>query len=292
MIYMADFIDQPQYGGNKIIMEEEIKYPYIVFKIMESYYCINSKHVSTIVQLPHYDKVPAAPPNVTGMFRYRDQVIQMLDLRKTFGFQSMAGECREFEEMIEARKKDHIHWVNELERTLSIGEPFQLAKDPHKCALGKWYDQFTTENQAVQFHLHKIDEPHRRLHHAAEEAELCQKQCDTCEREQCLNEILRQVKEECMPTILELLDETKKIFQSSVYREMVLLLDGMKWGIVVDEIVGVQELELLEERDPASGIDSSSHILNVLESEEHNNLIFELNVSMLSQQMKEYEKVM
>lgn len=273
-------------------MGEEIKYPYIVFKIMESYYCINSRHVSTIVQLPHYDRVPAAPSNVTGMFRYRDQVIQMLDLRKTFGFQSMAGECKEFEEMIDARKKDHIHWVNELERTLNSGEPFQLAKDPHKCALGQWYDQFTTNNQAVQFHLHKIDEPHRRLHHAAEEVERCQKQCETCGREVCLTEILRKVKDECMPVILGLLDETKEIFHSSIYREMVLLLDGMKWGIVVDEIVGVQELGVLEVRDPASGIDTTSHILNVMESEDHKDLIFELNVRTLSHQMKEYEKTM
>lgn len=273
-------------------MSEEIKYPYIVFKIMESFYCINSRHVSTIVQLPRYDKVPAAPPNVTGMFRYRDQVTQMLDLRKTFGFQSMAEECEKFEAMIEARKKDHVNWVNELERSLASGEPFQLAKNPHECALGRWYDQFSTENQAVQFHLRKIEEPHYRLHHAAEEAERCQKKCDACNRDECLKDILRRVKEECMPTILGLLDETKKIFQSSIYREMVLLLDGMKWGIVVDEIVGVQELEVIETRDAASGIDGGSYVLNVLEGENRSDLIFELNVGKLFHQMKEYEKNM
>lgn len=273
-------------------MAEEIKYPYIVFKIMESFYCINSRHVSTIIQLPHYDKIPASPPNVTGMFRYRNQVTQMLDLRKTFGFQAMAEECRAFEEMIDARKRDHVHWVSELDRSLTSGEPFMLAKNHHDCALGKWFDQFTTENPAIQFQLNKIEEPHFRLHNAAEEAESCLKQCDTCEREECLMEILKRVKEECMPTILNLLDEVKKIFRSSIYREMVLLLDGMKWGIVVDEIVGVQDLEIIDSRDAASGIEEGSYILNVLEGENGSDLIFELNVGRLFHQMEEYEKIM
>lgn len=276
-------------------MEEEIKYPYIVFKIEESYYCINSKYIATIVQLPHYDRIPAAPANVTGMFRYRDQVIQMLDLRKTFGFQTMAEECKAFEDMIDARKQEHIKWVNELERTLTTGEPFQLATNPHMCALGKWYDQFTAENgsnnSSVLFHLRKIEEPHERLHHVAEEAELCLKECDMCRREECLSNILRCTKEECMPLILGLLDETKAIFQSSVYREMVLLLDGMKWGIVVDEIEGVQELEVIEEKEPQTVVNKSSYILNVLESGNHQNLIFELNVDTLFRELREIEKV-
>lgn len=276
-------------------MEEEIKYPYIVFKIAESFYCINSRYISTIVQLPHYDRIPAAPDNVTGMFRYRDQVIQMLDLRKTFGFQTMAEECKAFEDMIDARKQDHIKWVNELERTIACNEPFQLATNPHMCALGKWYDKFAAENEskngAVLFHLKKIEEPHARLHHAAEEAELCRKECDICERDKCLTQILSCAKDECMPVILKLLDETKDIFHSSVYREMVLLLDGMKWGIVVDEIEGVHELEIIEERERESVVNKSSYILNVLQEENQKNLIFELNVNTLFRELKEVEKM-
>ena len=87
---------------------EETKCPYILFKVADSSYCVNSRYISCILQLPHYDRVPAAPTNVTRMFRYRDQIIQMLDLRITFGFKSMTEECEEFAAMIEARKQDHI----------------------------------------------------------------------------------------------------------------------------------------------------------------------------------------
>ena len=273
-------------------MEEEIKYPYIVFKIADSLYCINSRYISTIVQLPHYDKIPASPPNVKGMFRHRDKVIQMLDLRATFGFKTMAEECQEFESMIDARKQDHINWVNELERTIETGEPFQLAKDPHKCALGRWYDHFETDNNAVRFQLHKIEEPHKRLHYAAEDADQCEKDCALDEVADCQEQVLHCVKDECMPTILNLLDETKKIFNSSIYREMVLLLDGRKWGIVVDEIIGVQELTVIDQRDRKRVVNQSSYILNVLEDQNHSGLIFELNVSALFHQLEEYEKVL
>ncbi|WP_270816290.1 chemotaxis protein CheW [Hungatella effluvii] len=270
---------------------EEIRYPYIIFKIENSSYCVNSRFISSIIQLPHYDKVPAAPANVTGMFKHRNQVIQMLDLRTTFGFKSMAEECDEFIAMIEARKQDHITWVQELERTILNGETFQLARDPHQCALGRWYDNFITTNNSVNFHLQKIEEPHKRLHQAADEAERCKKDCANCEQNECLKEILGKVKEECAPAIIGLLDETKEIFRSNIYREMVLLLDGKKWGIVVDEIAGVEELDIIERRERDPMMNQNSYIQNVLESSKRDDLIFELNVESLYKKLDEFEKL-
>ena len=163
-------------------MSKEIKYPYIVFKLVDTYYCVSSECISTIVQLPQYDKIPESPETVTGMFRYRNQVIQMLDLRTTFGFKSLAEECRDFEKMIDARKQDHIKWVNELETAVTAGTPFLLGRDPHQCALGRWYDSFTSENNVVNFHLRKIDDPHKRLHMAADNIEHCAETSEnTCE---------------------------------------------------------------------------------------------------------------
>ncbi len=268
---------------------EEVKYPYIVFKIADSYYCVNSSHISTIVQLPKYDHIPAAPPNVTGMFKYRDQVIQMVDLRITFGMKSLAEESSEFETMINARKQDHVTWVNELERTIETGEPFGLAKNPHQCALGKWYDHFTTENSLVAFHLRKMEEPHRLLHEAAQEADNCKQECDDCRREECLKDIVNRLRQKYMPEILGILDETKDIFRTTIYKAMVLLLDGMKWGIVVDEIIAVEDLTVIDQREE-NLVGQTSFILNVLEREKQDGLVFELNVDALTETLKGYEK--
>lgn len=271
-------------------MDESITYPYVIFKIDGSLYCMNSRYLSSIRQMPAYEKVAHAPASVMGMFRHGDQVVSLIDLRTELGMTSMSQDCEEFEKMIDARKQDHINWVTELERCALSGEPFLLAKDPHKCAFGKWYDSYETDNQTVSFHLRKIDTPHKKLHKAAFDVENCLQDCDNCRREQCLKSLLKSIKEETVPSIMGLLDETKDLFRSSIYKEMVLILDGVNWGIAVDEIEGIEVLNLLEWREQEVMKSQCSYILNVLESPRHEGLIFELNIDAFSTRLQELEK--
>jgi chemotaxis signal transduction protein len=149
-------------------MEKESKYPYVLFKITDSLYCINSKHISTIVQLPGYSTIPAAPAIVTGMFKYRNEVIQMLDLRVTLGLKYNSEECR--------------------------------------------------DSKAI-----------------------------------------------------------------------VLMLNGIRWGIVVDEIVAVEDLDAIAGRDQVPMISHHSYISQVMERPKSEDLIFELNPKSLSAKIKELE---
>ena len=152
-------------------MNKETKYPYVLFHINGSLYCLNSQYLSKIRPMPDYEKIPKAPASIMGMFRQDDRIVTLMDLRTELGYRSMSSECMEFEEMIDARKQDHLNWLSELERCIQKDEPFLLAKDPHQCAFGRWYYNFHTDNQAVAFHLRKIEEPHRKLHEAAIEVE-------------------------------------------------------------------------------------------------------------------------
>lgn len=266
-------------------MEEELKYPYIVFKLQESLYCISSQYITSLVQLPHYTKVPSATSNITGVFRYRDTIIQMVDLRTTLGIETLAKEYEDFSKMIDVRKQDHINWVNELERAAINDEPFTLSSDPHQCAFGHWYDTYETDNTLLAYQLNKLDEPHKKLHGTAELLKNCTKDCDNCNRDECLKTTLTHVKDENMPIMLNLLDQTKEIFASTIYKEMVLLIADTSWGLVVDEVVGVEELESINrlEHDMLS-LQSLRYIKDV---KEHGkgaaDIIFELNLSELFQ---------
>lgn len=269
-------------------MEKEIKYPYIIFKLEGISYCISSEYITSLLQLPQYSKVPAAPANITGIFKHRDTVIQMVDLRTTLGMEPLSQEYEEFVQMINARKNDHVHWVDELERTARNNEPFTLARDPHKCALGKWYDRFETDNALVAFHLKKIEEPHKQIHSAADAVAKCEQNCDSCEREQCLKTIMEKVKNENMPQILSLLDQTKDIFASTIYKEMVLLMEGTRWGLVVDEVVGVEDLRTIERQEyDIMEQQSLRYIRSVKESDKQSGIIFELNIPRLLDELKE-----
>lgn len=260
---------------------EEIKYPFIVFEAAENLYCVNSKYVSTIMQIPEFEQVPEAPPEITGLFLSRGETVTMVDLRKLLNKKTLEEEYQDFCGMMEERKQDHVEWVNALEHTAQTGDKFKLATDPHKCKLGKWYYSFKSDNQEVNFHLHKLEEPHCRLHEAALEVESCLQDCDNCKRPECLKKVLERVRQESMPQILGLLDQTKEIFRSTVYHEMVLVLNGeKKYGVVVDKVLAVEQLPILGEEE-GHVLGMARLVANVRRSDKIQGIILELDIPAL-----------
>ena len=258
---------------------EEIEYPSIVFKLGGELFSANSKYISTILQLPKYDVLPDAQPHISGVFSYRGQIIAMYDLRSAIGLPSLNEEFREFADMIEIRKQDHVNWVKELKRSIAASEKFTLATDPHKCAFGKWYDHFETDNNMVLYHMRKIDEPHKKLHAAALDVEHCSQQCDTCQREECLKSILERAENEYMETILSLLDEAKDIFHNTIYHEMVLVLSGQhQVGLVVDEVLSVEQLSSYNDRMALDKFQNDAFLSGIKKSDKIEGLIFEVNI--------------
>lgn len=260
--------------------EEEIVYPEIVFDVGGSLYCVNSRYISTIMQVPAYESVPAAPPEITGAFSHQGSTVTMLDFRRILHMNSLEDEYHAFCDMLDARKGDHIHWVEELERTVHEEEPFTLATDAHQCALGKWYYAFHSDNQEVMFHLHKIEEPHNKLHQAALEVKKCSQDCANCQRKECLKKILDRVRNECMPKILSLLEDTKEIFRSRIYHEMALVLNvDQYYGLIVDQVLSVENLiPVGDEAITAQVLGSTRFISRVLKSEKKPDMILELDI--------------
>lgn len=254
---------------------------FVVFKVNKGLFCIASKYISTIMPLPDYQTLADTKTCITGVFMHRNSVIEMYDLRCAFHLPTLNQEYEDFSRMLDKRKKDHIDWVRELERTLETGEKFTLATDPHQCAFGKWYDQYPFGDNEASRHLKKIEEPHRRLHQAADETGKCAKNCDSCVREECLKSILKRIEEEAMPQILQLLDETKEIFRSTVYHEMMLLLEGTGLGIVVDEVLSVEELDDMGGQIALCAFHTPSLIVGVKKSAKWPELILELDLSSL-----------
>lgn len=258
--------------------ETDIVYPYVVFKSNGNTYAINSKNIAAITQLPDYEPIPEAPPYITGLFFFREQAVPMLDLRSVFGKPTLQDEYNIFKDMLEARKNDHIHWVKELERSVENSTSFTLATDPHQCAFGKWYDQYESESHQVNFHLKKIDGPHKNLHQAALDVILCEQKCDLCERAECAKHALRRAKEEYMPTVIKLLEEAKSIFEDTVYHEMVLVIQDITTvGIVVDEVLSVEDLEQISDHTVLDQFQESKYVKGVYKSKTSSNLILGLD---------------
>ncbi len=259
--------------------EEEINYPSIIFKLRNALYSINSQHVDSIMSIPSYEAVPNAPANVIGVFAYRGKMIQILDLRVMLGMGSLHDELRDFQEMIAARKQDHINWVNELERTTQSGEPFTLTNDPHKCALGRWYDNFTTDNKGIMFYLKKMEEPHRLLHGSIDQIEASKTISDSREKTRKQAFILRNARTEYMPKVLQALEKALDSLETSVSQAVVLVLkDGEeRIGMLVDEVLAVESFLSSQVQQAFQSIHKSPYVLGIGKCDRWEEDILEIN---------------
>lgn len=261
-------------------LESKTNYPDVVLKIYGELYAISSKCVTSIMRLPDYNKIPGAPKGILGIIPFRGTTIPILDLRTAFEMPTLQEEYKEFVTMLEDRKQDHIRWVNALEESIKSGNKFALTTDPHKCAFGLWYDHFESESSAINFHLKKLEEPHTKLHLAALEIEKCSQEHSKCEREKCLKDIFFEVKETYMPTIISILDEAKKVFESA-FAEMVIILEEgeRRIGLVVDEVLSVGELEVVPVNPEFYAMSHSVFLSGVRQAEGMEQLILYLDDS-------------
>lgn len=262
---------------------EQVDYPWLIFKLGGEYFAFNSKLVSSIIILPqNIVPMPNSPQFVRGIFDLRGKIIPLIELRALFGMKSLTKEYKEFSDMLEARKQDHLHWVQELKRTAELNEPFKLATDPHQCAFGKWYDNFESDLHTVNFHMRKIDEPHKKLHQTALEVEKCKKDCENCEQEECLKSIFNRLSNEYVPQICSLIDEAKVLFKAD-FREMVIVLEIQDdyYGIIVDEIVSVEDLEQVGSVNNLGSSEQSDFISEVRKSKSISKSILVIDDSVL-----------
>lgn len=225
--------------------------PWLIFKLQNRYFAVNSGDVTSIFQLEQeVTPVPGYSENVRGIINLRGDVIPILELRQILEIISFEKEHKDFSNMLDIRKQDHVNWVNELQQCVEGSDGckgnFKLAIDPHQCAFGRWYYSYKTTDQTVLFHLNKIDEPHRKLHETAEKIFECESIADKNLRREKANELMSIAKSEYMPAILNLIDETKDVLKSS-YREMCIVIttNGHNFGVLVDEVCSVEAIEFV-----------------------------------------------
>lgn len=214
--------------------------PSIVFRVKESIFSISGQDIHSILQFPEkLLAAPHAPAYVRGSFQVLDDIVTVVDMRSLFGWPTIKQEYRSFSEMIEERKRDHLHWVEVLRSCCHEGKPFPLTKDPHQCKLGAWRDQYQTESSVIAHQMSLLDGPHQTLHELAHTVLEHQAAGSSGKA----NEILAQMDSHLVPKILGLLDNMKTSFRETEYREIVLTLHGEKTvGLVADEVLGVEPL--------------------------------------------------
>ncbi len=233
--------------------EENAELPWLIFMLNKNAYAVNSKYVNGInMRAEDITPLPDAPDIYRGLVKVREEVCPLLDMRKLFHFLSLDEETARFKEMMEQRKRDHIKWIDTLEQCVKTGEKFTLTTDPHKCAFGMWYDKFISENHSASFHIKKVEEPHRLLHESAPLIISYAEQGDMKNAER----LLKKARNEYVPKILSVIDESENAYRSTFRENVVFLSDGEQMlGLLVDEVLAVDKVE------PVTGSSSMNLLL-------------------------------
>lgn len=254
--------------------------PWIVFRLGKNQCAISSERISSITLLTdNITAMPNTPPYVRGLLSLRGSAIPLLDLRSVFGQVTLLDEYNEFAEMLEHRKQDHLHWAQELRNSIENHQKFTLTTDPHKCAFGQWYDNYHDERSTVRFQLAKIDEPHKKLHHAAVLAQDALSTLSQTEQEEALKQIITEVETQDIPAIVGLLDETAAVIKDNI-REQVLVLgtEDHQVGCIVDEVLAVQELAPISSKEAFKKIIDTQYVIGVSQNDQGLVLLLDDNI--------------
>jgi purine-binding chemotaxis protein CheW len=98
------------------------------------------------------------------------EMLKMPEVSEVPGAHSIRGGINlrgRFCAMMQLREQDHRKWLLELEASVQEHRSFLMTTDPHKCAFGKWYDNYHADNAWLAALLKKVDGPHRQIHAVA-----------------------------------------------------------------------------------------------------------------------------
>ena len=113
-------------------------------------------------------QVPSGDGTLLGVINYQKVPTPIYDLSMILEGVTAKDKMSDLVELLHAREKDHVDWINSLEESIETGSPFTKAKDPKQCTFGKWYESFESENDDLTHILKKFDEPHVQIHHLAD----------------------------------------------------------------------------------------------------------------------------
>lgn len=216
---------------------------YITFRSGSTFYALpigNVRYISardalTIRPTPQQDRT------ASQVFEYDGKATALYRFCEMTGSNSQVDESAELVKLLTARRQDHVDWVDALEHSIKTGEAFTKATDPHQCAFGKWYDQYTPEDEELKEIMVAFDEPHKRIHALGIQL------TDLAHQQNNQAEAMRQLSRERSTTLKLLMELFAKAIArlEDLVRPVVLVLDSgeKNFALEVETISDIKHFE-------------------------------------------------
>lgn len=237
--------------------------PWVLLDINNVVYAISSGTVLSLNQLPQVTPLPVAPREIRGVIDFRGRSIQLVDTRKILNIKTITEEVSEFYNLMEQRYLDHTNWLNSLEKSVKEDVEFTLTTNPHKCAFGKWYDNYNIKNANIMFAstFAKFDKPHKAIHQIGVKAK---ELIDTGNRDAAIA-LIDSVKEAELKQMLHLFGDIKEAYKESK-KEIVVVIgkdEHYCTGLSVDRIEAIEYLFEIDENLIEESITNTEYLLGV-----------------------------
>ena len=258
----------------------------VIFHLQYEQFAVSANHVREMVAMPKVISVPQTPNYIRGVINLRGNVIPVIDLRLKMGMTSLINETEDLITLLDEREQDHKNWIAELESSVRERREFKLAIDPHKCAFGKWYDNFKTDNRILAGCLTKFDAPHQKIHAIAIKVKGMEEKEDF----DSAYEIINRTKEGELAEMIKLFSEARSLLRES-NREIALVLEWKEktMAVGVDSVETVEKLSEsnIEEMPEAVSTLDNECIAGIGKRGKDNELVQLLDVGKLIGQEKE-----
>ncbi len=247
-------------------------FPWLIFKLGNTKYAINSKIITYISALTNnITPVPNSSNYIEGIMKQRGEVIPLLGMRILFGINSLENEYKDFEVFMERVKKAHTDWVYEFKKSIENNTTFNKEKNPENCEFGRWYKTYETNNEIIAYHMKKIKKPHDSLHALGNEVEKLEKM-SLEEKETYLREVIYPSLERYSSKVLKYLDKILSVMQEDSKRMVITIKkEDLHIGIIVDAVYSVEKLECISDFEAAENSYSSKYVIGVGKSEKNVN---------------------
>jgi chemotaxis signal transduction protein len=212
---------------------------WIVFVIDKQHYAIPTHFVREMTLIARPVPIPKAPEYIRGMIDLRGTVMPVIDMRTWLGLKSGRDEIQKLIQEMHQREKDHRDWLSDLDASIEEKRPFTKATDPHKCAFGKWYDQYKSDNVFIRGLLREFDRPHKAIHSIAVQV----LEANEAGRHDAAKRIIDSTRETELRTMIELFEKFCQALDESL-REVSIVVEynDIISALVVDNVEGVELL--------------------------------------------------
>lgn len=221
----------------------EVTFPYVIFKIQDNIFALNSKYVLSIEETPpSTTEVSRTSYEVRGVTYYKEQAINLIDLRKVLGYMSQQDYI-DGKIDLSSRIQEHLRIVDQLDNAIQIGSDITVTSDPHACTFGKWVDNYDTTLVSVKNQLERINITHERLHKSVAEI----KSLLEMKRKDEALALFETVKNEYSPRIVDGLNALNAALHSEI-RELSLIIQvgTKKVGLIVDSTESVEFVDEIQ----------------------------------------------